>query len=472
MLIYVTNIYGLPNSIVVFKGEKLNLKTIFGINIIPEENSYKAIQASANTENNKSIEKTTATVNLFNVFNVKKIEVNTIPETTVIPLGNTIGLKLYTNGVLVVGKTEINGKEPYQGSGIEEGDLIVKINQSEITCTADLIKMVSNSNGEDLNIDYIRDGEQFSSNIKPIKTDENQYKIGLWVRDGAAGIGTITYYEPSTKKFAALGHGILDIDTENLITISSGKIVTSKISSIVKGQNGTPGELRGTISNGEIIGTVGTNTNFGIYGNLSNTNILNIDNLNEMKVATRDEIQTGEAKILLTLEDNQRKEYSVKIEKIYRNNNENNKSMFIKVTDKELLEKTGGIVQRNEWSTNNTKRKIYRSCNTCVGIRPNRRICGIWGFNDKTNERCRIIIAKNNPIKNKPLQTTVGAGTRPTRRNKNQRNKSLQTTVGAGTRPTRRNKNQRNKSLQTTVGAGLDLPVYFYFVFKISCNFE
>lgn len=355
ILVYVTNITSIPDSIILFKGEELNLGTVFGIYINEEPNQYETIQTSSTVKNENKLETKTMRLSLFNIIDIKDIEVNTIANTTVIPLGNSVGLKLYTSGVLVVGMTEIEGQKPYKNSGIEEGDMIVKINEKEITCTDELINCVNNSNGEDLNIKYIRDGVEYVSNIEPIKTNTNEYKIGLWVRDGAAGIGTITYYEPQTKKFAALGHGIIDIDTEDLISISSGELVTSKISSIVKGEEGVPGEIKGSILNSKTIGNVGMNTEFGIYGNLTNTSELNIDIKNEIEVATRDEIKTGKAKILLNLENELRKEYEIEITKIYKNNNSNNKSMLIKVTDEKLLELTGGIVQRNEWSTNNTK---------------------------------------------------------------------------------------------------------------------
>ena len=151
-----------------------------------------------------------------------------------------MGLKLYTSGVLVVGMAEIEGKKPYENSGIEEGDMIVEINQEEITCTSELVETVNSSNGEKLNIKYLRDGEEYIATMAPIKTKDNEYKLGLWVRDGAAGIGTISYYEPQSGNFAALGHGIIDIDTEELINISSGELVTSKISSIIKGEEGIP----------------------------------------------------------------------------------------------------------------------------------------------------------------------------------------------------------------------------------------
>ena len=248
ILIYVCNITNIPNSIILFEGEELYLQTLAGVEI-QNKNNYNTIQASNLANGQIAIKKQTATLKLFNIISLKNIEVNTIPKTTVIPLGNTIGLKLYTSGVLVVGKTKINGQEPYKESSIEEGDLIIKINENEITCTSDLIGIVENSNGNSLNIEYVREGKEYNTKIEPVKTEDNEYKLGLWVRDGAAGIGTISYYEPSTKNFGALGHGILDIDTEKLITISSGEVVTSKILSIVKGEKDNPGELRGTIIN-------------------------------------------------------------------------------------------------------------------------------------------------------------------------------------------------------------------------------
>lgn len=240
LLIYITNITSIPDSIILFKGEELDLATVFGIFINEDLNEYKTIQTSKQLENLSTIETKTVHLSLFNIVDIKDIEVNTIPTTTIIPLGNSVGLKLYTTGVLVVGMTEVDGKKPYENSGIEEGDMIIQINQEEVTCTDELINCVNSSNGEDLDIKYVRDGVEYVSNIEPIKTKQDEYKLGLWVRDGAAGIGTITYYEPQTKKFAALGHGIIDVDTEKLINISSGELVTSKIASIVKGKEGIP----------------------------------------------------------------------------------------------------------------------------------------------------------------------------------------------------------------------------------------
>lgn len=339
-LIYTVNIGGMPETIILFKNEELNLRQTIGV--VLKEEKQETIETSSNES---KAETKTITVSLFNFINVKKIQVTTIQNTKVIPLGNTIGLKLYSDGVLVIGMTEVEGCKPYENSGIKEGDLIVQVDNINVTTTEELIECVNNSSGENVEIKYIREGKEYSTSIEPIKTKENEYKIGLWVRDGAVGIGTATYYEPESGKIATLGHGIIDRDTDKLITIESGEIATSTITKIKKGTKGNPGEIRGIINEGEIIGNISQNTQFGIYGQLIETNELGINENNSLEVALKEEIKTGKATILLTLEDGIRKEYEIKIKKIYTNNTEDNKSMLIEITDEELIEQTGGIIQ-------------------------------------------------------------------------------------------------------------------------------
>ena len=163
-----------------------------------------------------------------------------------------------------------------------------------------------------------------------------------------------------------MGHGITDIDTEQLIDISSGEFVTTKILNVIKGESGNPGRIQGTVDNQKNIGTIYKNTKFGIYGKVDNLSSLNLDNSKEMELALREEIKTGKATIMCCLENGKVEEYEIEIEKIYKDNNYDNKSMLIKITDERLLNKTGGIIQRNEWLTNNSKWKIYWSCNTCT----------------------------------------------------------------------------------------------------------
>ena len=340
---YVCNISMLPSNLILIQGEKIELDTVFGIDI----KNADAMQASSNLNNSIASEtgKMTLNLSLFNIFPVKDVTVNVIPKTSVIPLGKAIGMKMYTEGVLVVGMSEIEGKKPYQNSGIETGDKIIEVNNQEINNTDELIACVNSSKGEVISIKYVTDSEEKIAEIEPVKTANNEYKLGLWVRDAAAGVGTLTFYEPSTGNFGALGHGINDVDTYELIDIANGELVTTNIVDIVKGQNGTPGEIRGTIDNGVTIGDISKNTSFGVYGKLSEANRLNINRTNAVEVANRSEIKTGKAEIMCELENGITKNYEIEIQKIFIDNNENNKSMLIKVTDEELLEKTGGIIQ-------------------------------------------------------------------------------------------------------------------------------
>lgn len=162
LLIYVTNITAIPNSILLFKGEELNLGQIFGI-YIEENREYNTVQTSSILNDIEKVEKSTIKLKLFNTISVKEIEVNTIPETTVIPVGNIVGLELYASGVLVVGKTEIEGQKPYINSGIEEGDMIIKINERKITSTEDLVACVNSSQGKSLEIVYVRERRRNNS---------------------------------------------------------------------------------------------------------------------------------------------------------------------------------------------------------------------------------------------------------------------------------------------------------------------
>ena len=293
----------------------------------------------------------TVYINLLGIQNYEFMQtVNATTKRYVNPIGRTIGLKLYTDGVLVVGMSEIQGIDkqsykPYENSGIEEGDMIIEIENKAVTCTADLIKNVNASLGKNVEISYIREGELYKTNILPTQTSMNEYKLGLWVRDAAAGVGTVSFYDPETGMFAALGHGILDIDTEKIVNISSGEVVTSNIISIIKGQKGKTGEIRGSIERGKKLGTVYENTEFGIFGELSSEAMSKIKQNKELEILPRGEIETGSAKIICTVENNKQEEFEIEIEKVFRNNNINNKSMLIRVTDERLIDKTGGIIQ-------------------------------------------------------------------------------------------------------------------------------
>jgi len=395
--VYVACISLMPNDITIMQGEKLSFFKLLGISLdetyntnpnIGEYKSQKIVETS-NIEDYelKEVGKINLNVNLFKSLALKELTVNVIPKTKVIPLGNAIGLKLYTEGVLVVGMSEIEGKKPYENTGIEEGDRIIEVNNVALKSTKDLIETVNKSNGKEVEVKYISlKNEKKAVTMKPAKTKENQYKLGLWVRDAAAGVGTLTFYEPQTGMFASLGHGVTDIDTSNLITIANGELVTSNIIGIAKGEKGKPGEIRGSIEGSKKLGVVSKNTNFGIFGKIQNKNLLNITE-KEMEVLTRDEIKTGKAQIICEIENGSKKYYDIEIEKVYTSNNQNNKSMLIKITDEELIQMTGGIIQGMSGSPIIQNGKFVGAVTHVLVSDPRQGYRGICGYDDKTNER-------------------------------------------------------------------------------------
>lgn len=387
LLAYVTNITSIPNSLILFENEELNLKTILGIKL------EESIQVDAGISNLSGIqEKINNTkskeyhLSLMGV-NLKTITTNIIPTTKVVVLGELVGLKLYTKGVLVVGMNEIKGEDekiykPYEDAGIEQGDSIVEINNKEVNTTEELVACVSECKGNNIYVKYIKDGELLETKIKPVKTSKNTYKIGLWVRDAAAGVGTVTFYEPSSNSFAALGHGIQDIDTQELVNISNGEFVTAEIVNIDKGQKDNPGKIEGTIDEKAIIGTIYSNTDYGVYG-ISTNNSLNINKKQTVEVATRREIKTGKASIICTLENGKQEEYEVEIEKVYVNNNENNKNMVVKITDKELIQKTGGIIQGMSGAPILQNGKLIGALTHVLVSNPEKRLWSFCRYYDK-----------------------------------------------------------------------------------------
>lgn len=346
---YTCSMISIPRNIVIMEGENLNLKMATGLSLTSQDQDTVLTASNINKQKISEAGVEKLRLNLFGNIKIKDVNVDVVPKTKVIPIGTAIGMKLYTKGVLVVGMSQIKDendekKRPYENSGIEQGDTIIAINNNEVSNTNELIEEVNNSNGNAITVKYEKNNETLEISITPVKSG-NEYKLGLWVRDAAAGVGTLTFYEPNTNSFMALGHGISDIDTEKIVDIASGELITASILTIKKGVKGTPGEIRGTIENGNNIGKIGKNTNLGVYGTVTNKNYLDISGMEEMEVATRSEIQEGKAQIICQLDNNGRKTYEIEIEKIYLANNTDNKSMLIKVTDKELLEKTGGIIQ-------------------------------------------------------------------------------------------------------------------------------
>ena len=349
ILAYVCNIDNIPNNLVIFEEEIPRIDTLIGIDIktkntgnFNNENNSETKETISNNEKNIKLN-----VNLFGM-KVKEISANLIDETEVIPLGNLVGMKLYTNGILVVGMSEIYGEDnniykPYENTGIKEGDTIVKIDDVNISSTDELIECINSSKGEEIKVTFIHNKKTLETKIKPIQTEVNTYKIGLWVRDAAAGVGTATFYDPKTNNIATLGHGIQDIDTEELIDVLTGEFTTTDVISIQRGEEGEAGKIQGTVEEQKKIGTIEKNTQYGVYGKLTRADFFG--NTKRYKIAPRNEIQVGDAELLCQINKGAVESYKIKIKKIYLNNNTNNKNILLEITDEKLLKETGGIIQ-------------------------------------------------------------------------------------------------------------------------------
>ncbi|SHJ58867.1 SpoIVB peptidase. Serine peptidase. MEROPS family S55 [Clostridium cavendishii DSM 21758] len=265
--------------------------------------------------------------------------------------GNPVGVKISTEGVIVVGYSNItiNDKileSPGKLGGIELGDTIIKIDNFKIQDSKDLSNKLKKINKQEVNIEINRKGEIVNKKIKTIKVAEDEsIKIGLWVRDSTAGVGTMTFYDVKNNKYGALGHPITDNDTNVLLNVKDGKLIKSSIISVKKGEKGAPGELKGIfISEENPLGNVKNNTQCGIFGEIDgNKNYFR--NQNYLKVGFRDEVKEGKAQIITTIDEEGPKAYDIEIIKLLPQDIPGPKSMVIKVTDEELLKKTGGIVQ-------------------------------------------------------------------------------------------------------------------------------
>jgi stage IV sporulation protein B len=287
---------------------------------------------------------------LFEAFQAKSVSARKVDDIEVIPGGNSIGVRLSSEGVLVVGHSDVivdNEKKesPAKLAGVEIGDLIVKINGEKIESSKDLIEKVKKSKSNKLDLDIIRAGENVKEEVLLLKEKDDVYKIGLWVRDSTAGVGTMTFYDEKSGKFGALGHPVTDGETNEPFAIKEGELLKSSIISVKKGEKGSPGELRGIFQEEDNpLGKIQKNTQCGIFGE-GNRNSCKFSNTKPMHVALRDEIKIGKASIITTVDENEPKEYEIEIVKLFEQNEPGPKSMIIKITDEELLSKTGGIVQ-------------------------------------------------------------------------------------------------------------------------------
>ncbi len=290
-------------------------------------------------------------LNFSEATSLKKVNYAKTSDIMVYPGGKPLGIKINTKGALVIALSdiEVDGNKvqsPAAISGIAIGDSITKINNETIKSAEDIATYVNRAKGEQVKITVNRKGEEMNFVVNPVvsKKDEN-YKIGLWVRDSVAGVGTLTFYHKESGKFGALGHPITDMDTNTIMSVGKGEIVDSNIVSVRKGAKGSPGELRGIFTDSDkTLGIIRLNTPVGVFGE-GNDNLI-CNNYNKpMKVGFKDEVKVGKAQILTTIDGEEPELFDIVIEKLLNQQEPNGKSMIIKVIDPLCIEKTGGIIQ-------------------------------------------------------------------------------------------------------------------------------
>lgn len=286
---------------------------------------------------------------LFGFIPLKNMKVDIIPNLQVVPCGRTVGVKISTDGIMVLGTGYVNGTdgkthEPSKGF-LQSGDLIMEMNGRRILTKEELISHIEEHKEGMILFKIKRESEMVDISLNPVKSVEDQKnKLGIWVRDNTQGIGTITYYNPETMHYGALGHGILDVDTRQLMSIREGKIMESEITSIKKGKRGTPGELSGAILDETPIGTIQINSPYGIYGKIDPKQQQHFPHT-PISIALQHEIHEGAAVIRSNVQGRKIEEYDIYIQSVNRFSHDSSKGMVIKITDSRLLNRTNGIVQ-------------------------------------------------------------------------------------------------------------------------------
>ena len=336
VLIGIGDVY-IPDEITVYDNSEIRLLKVFSV-----ETGERAVTTAAA----RGTPAVKGSVKLFGIFPAGEIDTVEKQRKYVDVSGEIIGIRMYTEGLLIIGvdTVETAGGSVCPGGdcGLLEGDIILEINDEIVCSSADFSNVISGCGGKDVSLTVKREDEILYFSMTPVYSEaEKKYRCGLWLRDSTAGIGTLTFCDSETGMFASLGHAVCDTDTEEILPVGSGDILTAEITGYTMGQKGTTGQIKGNFSE-EVIGTLYDNNEFGVYGTYSNAESLIHETY---PVASQNEIETGHAQIISTVDSSGPQYYDIEIEKITSGKEKEARSMTIKITDQDLLDKTGGIIQ-------------------------------------------------------------------------------------------------------------------------------
>ncbi len=358
------SIYGLPMHIRVIEGETALFEVNFPLSVSVRHDSdsiriqnsdFLPIMALSRPVFLEPVKLGQSTVEfkLFGIIPFRTVQVDVLPPVSLIPGGHSIGVVLRSQGVIVVGNSPVLTTQgqyvtPAKDAGIVVGDVIISINGTPVQSDTQVAEIIDENGKNNRNIDILlkrTEGQQHVTVTPVLCNDTKRYRIGLFVRDSAAGVGTLSFYDPESKMYGALGHVITDSDTNQPIDCEQGKIVLATVSGIQHGKRGHPGEKIGVfIEEDQLLGNISKNTQFGIYGELT-SKLPNEKYPQAIPVASMSQVQVGPAEMLTVVDGQTIEQFSIEIQKINLQEAPESKGLVIKVTDQRLLEKTGGIVQ-------------------------------------------------------------------------------------------------------------------------------
>lgn len=331
-----------PENFNLSSGQEIEIANPLPITIKPD------LSTSCISTNSQNIQKICCKGNAFlcNLIPIKKVNINLTPENFVVPCGTPFGVKMFTDGIVVVGLLDFESEKgscnPAKESGIKKGDVIIEADNVSMKNSEMMAESIEKSKGNPLKLKIKRENETIEKTLRALKSsDDDTYKAGMWIRDSTAGIGTLTFCNPKNNTFSGLGHGICDVDTGEIVPLSHGEIIEASICSVIKGAKGFPGELKGYFTDSTPIGKIKENSHIGIFGNINKIK----NEAEPIPIAAKHEVKRGAAKILTTIDGNEPNYYDISIESIDYDENNPTKNIMICIKDKELIEKTGGIVQ-------------------------------------------------------------------------------------------------------------------------------
>lgn len=330
----------LPNDFYITEGTALRLPCYFNVDASPDSEVLQSLSTAVYPRTGK------VTLKLFGVIPIKEVNVKSVDTPVLVPGGTPFGIKMLTDGVMVIGIGNVTTPEgtvsPAAAAGIKLGDVVISVDGEEVATNNDIKDIISHSGGRSVPVCLKRGGKEIKVSLTAaFSPNDGAFKAGMYVRDSTAGIGTVTFFDPATGCFGGLGHPVCDIDTGAILPLSSGEAVGVGISGVNKGLPGEPGELIGSFTSLSAIGNLFDNSTCGIFGELFRSPSYS----SAIPMAMRQEIETGEATILTTIKGTEPKEYKIAIEKIDLRESDNSKNMVIRITDPELLAISGGIVQ-------------------------------------------------------------------------------------------------------------------------------